>query len=76
MSETRSRYDEMADRFIETMQWSEKTKDEVRTLVIGNVRGFVAFLEQQIEPCPECGRTEANKECMACGIKGTSEGMT
>lgn len=37
-------YAELADQFIASMVWNEAS-EETKTLVIGNIRGFVAFLE-------------------------------
>lgn len=43
---------DVVDEFLQTLKWSEDTPDEVRTLVVGNIRGFWAWLHSQdMEGC-------------------------
>lgn len=49
MSEQRKKVDEWASQFIASMKWSEPTDEALKTLVIGNVRGFAALVAIKLE---------------------------
>jgi hypothetical protein len=41
---------EKAEAFIRSLKWHEDTPEDIRTLVVGNIRGFASFLSG---PTPE-----------------------
>lgn len=43
---------ELAEQFIREMQWSPEASDLEKTLVIGNLRGFVGWLEHRLRHEP------------------------
>ena len=57
---------DVVDEFINVMEWSDKTPEEVRRLVECNVRGFWGFLHSdQLAGCKEA-REESGKARWHC----------
>ena len=48
MTEAKTIFDIELDRFKETMQWSPQATDLEKTLVLGNLNGFVGHLNRRL----------------------------
>lgn len=44
-----TKLDKLCDEFIASMQWSDTIAADLKSLVIGNVRGFCSFLQIRYE---------------------------
>ena len=56
-------YDVYLTEFVETMKWSPETPEDVRSLVLCNLQGFVAFLKEvTAEPPADTGPLSADDQ--------------
>ena len=55
-------YDVYLTEFVETMKWSPETPEDVRSLVLCNLNGFVAFLKEATADPDDSGPLSPNDQ--------------
>jgi len=65
--------DKKLDEFIVTMKWSREATEREKTLVVGNLRGFVSFVKNKKDFMAAERKTRSSRRAQSTPARETEE---